>query len=60
MIRRYLARRKMRWAVRMLAPSRGEPLYRYKLKKAIQAHRYAEHAMYELNQHPSLSGHAQD
>ena len=60
MIRRYLARRralaKQRWAVRMLDPSHGEPLYRKKLKAVIRAQRVAEAAMQELNRHPSLSG----
>ena len=53
---RWRARRKMRWAVRMLEPSHGEPLYRKKLKAVIRAQRVAKVAMQELNRHPSLSG----
>lgn len=55
MLRRWRARRKMRWAVRRLVPTHGEPLYRKKLKAAIRAQREAVRLMRELWAHPPLS-----
>ena len=53
-LRRFLIRRKLRWAARMARLCRHEPRYREKVVAAIRAQREARRCYRQRVEHPRL------